>query len=537
MFNHEIFAVSLARAVDLVRAGGSTAQQKSALRAVHALTSVASAMIRVYQDILTVDDVGIPDTLPLIPLLIQRIRDHGVAEIAIARDAKPAELLALIRGLAAEPPAEGGARRLKHRLRDARSTAIMVIPLQLEEGTEEHRARSVTQAFEALDLEEAFELPAELPGGIRGMEFDLGFAGPEAAAIAVPAEPALPSTPEIEPLEPQIISADTPLGAALTRVARDPYGPGILDRLTDLSQEVQQALAENLIQPALHALAAAIAWEPEAPSGSPKNSYAIVLRRTLTRELLTKVAPFVTDPRLGPEAAKVMQRGHGDAAEVLLGLVATTEGMRERKAYMMALRGMPEGVAQVIHMLGHHQWFVVRNVADLMGELRIEEAVPDLADCLRHADARVRRSAAVALAKIGTPATAEPLRQVMKAGDRELRVLIAGSIGGRKARALAMPLVALAEQEQDLVVLAECYRALGRIGTPEAVQALVKAAQPGGLLVGRRPSGTRVAAVDGLRLAGGRPAAAALEALAADGDKPVRELARRALEELKARSD
>jgi hypothetical protein len=61
MFNHEIFAVSLARSVELARMGAATEQQKAALQAVHALTSIASAMVRVYQGMLTVDDVGIPD--------------------------------------------------------------------------------------------------------------------------------------------------------------------------------------------------------------------------------------------------------------------------------------------------------------------------------------------------------------------------------------------------------------------------------------------------------------------------------------------
>lgn len=203
---------------------------------------------------------------------------------------------------------------------------------------------------------------------------------------------------------------------------------------------------------------------------------------------------------------------------------------------MSVLRGMPEGLAQVVHMLGHPQWFVVRNVADLMGELRIEEAVPELSRCLGHGDARVRRAAAVALAKIGTKATVEPLRRVLKEGDRELRALIAGSIEGSKSRALAMPLVAFADQEQDPEVLRELYRALGRIGTSEAVQALAKAAQPGGLLVGRRTSGARLAAVEGLVLAGGESALVALRSLASDGDRAVRDLARSALEEISQRA-
>jgi HEAT repeat protein len=187
-------------------------------------------------------------------------------------------------------------------------------------------------------------------------------------------------------------------------------------------------------------------------------------------------------------------------------------------------------------MLQHDQWFVVRNVAEAMGVQRVEEAVPNLIKCLAHSDPRVRRAAAVALAKIGTPATVEPLRHVLKDGDRELRALIAGNITGHGARALAMPLVAFAEQEQEPDVLREYYRALGRIGTPDAIQALAKAAEPGGRLIGRRPLANRVAAVEGLRIAGGQAAVAALRNLARDGDKAVRELAARALEELKARA-
>jgi HEAT repeat protein len=224
-----------------------------------------------------------------------------------------------------------------------------------------------------------------------------------------------------------------------------------------------------------------------------------------------------------------MQRSKTDGAEVLLGLLATAETIRERKAYMAALREMPEGVAQVIHMLHHHQWFVVRNVAELMGESRIEESVPELGLLLTHQEPRVRRAAVVAMAKIGSATTVEPLRRALKEGTPEMRALIAGSIGGPEAKALAMPLVALAVAEENLDVLREYYRALGRIGTPEAVQALAKACEPGGRLVGRRPTAPRLAAVEGLRLATAPASAAALEKLTEDADKQVREAARRAL--------
>ena len=596
MFNHEIFAVSFGRALELTQSGAPVAERKTALSAVYALTSNASAMMRVYQDMLTVDDVGIPDSLPFVTGIIDRMRDHGVAEVAIGKGASAVELLALIRGLAADPRADGGIQKIKMRLRDAHSTAIMVIPLQSAEIDELHRNRSVTQAFEAEAIERAAagdiveEPPApapapaqadaefELPAMMNALDISLKRVSgerdswsevpkppappPQAPAPAprAPAAGAPPADLDVAPLDglttpgqhltgPVVMpGTDLPtlglpvgpakksLSASLAEVAREPYGARILDVLTELFLGIQEALEAKQVEPAVHAMAAMIAWEPEAPAGSPRNSYRIVLQRLLTREHLEQVAPYVSDPRLGPEAIKVMQRGGAEAAVVLLARLVAADELKDRRSLVTALRGIPEGLDQVVHVLEHQQWFVVRNVAEAMGVQRVEEAVPNLIKCLAHNDARVRRAAAIALAKIGSSATVEPLRRVLKDGDKELRALIASSIGGHTSRALAMPLVAFAEQEQEADVLREYYRALGRIGTPEAVQALAVAAEPGGRLLGRRPTANRVAAVDGLRIAGGAGAVTALQALARDGDKAVREQVARALEELKARA-
>jgi HEAT repeat protein len=75
--------------------------------------------------------------------------------------------------------------------------------------------------------------------------------------------------------------------------------------------------------------------------------------------------------------------------------------------------------------------------------------------------------------------------------------------------------------------------ALGRIGTPDAVQALIKVSQPAGRLFGRRPAALRVAAVEGLRLAATAAAVGTLEGLLGDGDRHVAGAAEDALRELK----
>jgi hypothetical protein len=564
MFNQEIYASAFGRAVTLMRERrGDRDQQKAALRALVALAELSAASFRLYEGVLSVDDVAMPETVPFLDTLVGRLQAHRVSELMIGRQSEPAELLALIRGLATDP--ETGPS-IKERLREVASKRVMVVLEQVDSG--ERRAASVTQAFEQAAIEEAAAAADAATAGVSGgapagpdalapeeaellRDWDAFASGervlpdlhvvltppPEAPAATAGAAEATAATPgeAAEPAPQLPVPTDTPLGAALASIVMDPYGRAILDRLTELAARVQEALREDQTDAALRALAIMIDLEPGAPEGTPRNSYSIVLKRTLTREVLAQVAQCLLNPAMMDAAAKVMRRSRGDGVEVLLGLLATAEGMRERKAFMAVLRTMEGGTDQVVHMLGHQQWFVVRNVAELVGEMRIEEAVEELGRLLGHADQRVRRAAAVSLARIGSVATVEPLRRALKEGAPEVRSLIAASIGGQHARPLAMPLVALAETEESADVQREYYRALGRIGTPEAIQALAKAAQPGGKLLGRRPAAARVGAIEGLRLAGG-PAAAALESLADDGDRTVRDAARRALDELRTRA-
>ena len=72
-------------------------------------------------------------------------------------------------------------------------------------------------------------------------------------------------------------------------------------------------------------------------------------------------------------------------------------------------------------------------------------------------------------------------------------------------------------------------RGLGRIGTPDALQALIKAVQPGGRFLNRKPAAPRLAAIEGLRAAANPAALGTLEGLAQDSDKEVRVAAERAL--------
>ena len=194
---------------------------------------------------------------------------------------------------------------------------------------------------------------------------------------------------------------------------------------------------------------------------------------------------------------------------------------------------MQDGTGAIVNRLNDENWFVVRNVAELCAEMSLEDAVPRLAVQIDHPDIRVRRAVAGALAKIGTPLAAEPLRKALHDSEPTVRLQAAQSLDGTKAKGLGMTLAVLLDEEQNSDVRRELHLALGRIGTPEAIQALVRSSKPGKGLFGRKPVAIRLAAVEGLALAGDPKAREALEELSADRDAQVREAARKVLGTLK----
>ena len=545
MFNPEIFAIAFSRAVALTRASPPNRDhQKAALRAIYALTSLASATVRLYDGVLSVDAAVVPAHVPSADLLAFQMEGHGVAELAIARGAGPAELLALLRALAADVGSYAEGDGVARRLADVGASGVAVLGARRDDAAPGARAPSVTQAFDLADIEALAEARDQgltdardqgpetvveepvpvvaIDGGPMGSEALQALVAELAGAIGGREASGLVVPPPPDPVQ-------APLEDALAAVTRDPYGEGVLGTLTRLAQEIAREFQAGRPQSAAEALAAAIGLEPGAPDGRVKESYVLAVRTMVTRDALRRVAALVAEPGRAPIALAVLLRGGADAAEVLVDLVAAAESVDDRRAYLGALCRLPQRTAAVSRMLATNQWNVVRDVAELVGELRLDDVVPALGKLLAHYEPQVRHTAVVALARIGTSATVELLRRTLTDGNRETRILVAGGIGGLHARALAMPLLSLAEHEPDAEVHAEYYRALGRIGSPEAVAALIAAAQPGGRLFGRRGAAPRIVAVEGLKAAGGPAARRALDALLRDGDPEVREAVGRAL--------
>jgi hypothetical protein len=489
MLNYDNFAITLGRAVETLRARPDALNEhKTALRALVALTRLGGVTLVREENGLVVEGEPIATTLPGISTLLAQMDAHDVTEIRIAQRATPAHLLHLLRGLAGGLGAFADGHGLSDRLRASGVTSVTVVTVPPAPAPGPPPP-SVTEALASEEIAAALA---------------------QATAASVPA----------------------PLAAAIADLALEPSHPDVLDRATEAAELVRAEMEAGRWSGALASAAELVRLESRLPEGSPRRSFAIVLNRLLTRSLLQTAATHSRDPDGGDGPRLVLQRGGSDATEILLERLVQAQTIGERRHYFDLLRTAGDGLRQVILMLGHPEWFAVRNVAELLGELRVTEAVAPLARTLHHPDARVRRAAALALARIGTAETLDHLAAVLRDADAELRAAVAGAIGGREMEGLAMPLVVAVEREEDPHVTVELYHALGRLGSAAALQALARGALPGGWRWWRRRLARRLAAIEGLKLAGGPSAIGTLETLLDDRDREVRRAAREALEDL-----
>ena len=233
--------------------------------------------------------------------------------------------------------------------------------------------------------------------------------------------------------------------------------------------------------------------------------------------------------------ASLLLRRAGDAgARALIARLAIAETIAARRRCFDALLDLGAGVAELVDALQHPQWYVVRNVAELLGALEAREAEAPLVQLLAHPDARVREAAAVALDRLATPAALDALRAVLtdeSATVRRLAVRAIAAPGGAPGRAAAARLIAAFDREADPDVRLEAVAALGRVGTFDAVQRLLRLA---GAREAHQGAAARVAALHALALARGDAADATLRALVDDREPAVRETARRLLATLAA---
>jgi HEAT repeat protein len=312
-------------------------------------------------------------------------------------------------------------------------------------------------------------------------------------------------------------SADMPSGGVL---------PSTRPGMSQLLLRCREAIERQDWEGALDAAVEIVESENDDPAGLAGSLHRIEFKRLMTRRNLALIARLARGERK-QEAITVLRRFGGEGTEVLMDLLVEAGNIGERRCYYSALIQMSEGTTVIVQHLDHPQWYVVRNAADLCGELALSEAIPALAKQTRHHDERVRKAVAEALGKIGTPVAMETLASMLNDPAQAVRLQAVAHLRGRRVRGMISPIGELLQREEDAAVQQEALLALGRIGTPEAVNLLRDWASGRGLLR-RRSMPTRLTAIRGLALAG--PGAVdALSSLQRDSSAEIRDAATAAL--------
>ena len=443
-------AVLMGRMLDLLKRAPERAADefKAALKSLLELAARRSLTVRLDGDTLTVEGVAVPADTPFVAVLASQMQAHGLAGIQVAHQATAIDLLHLVKALAPDLMAAGPDYSVEQRLRDSKVATVSVVSALVAEAVKDRRQVRVTEALASVGVAE----PPPSPDQRRMVSTATGGSRDTT-------------------LEQQLAQAAmlSPLIAAMD----DTVPPPVLQRrLETIQASITKAFDQKRMEQAIDGLAALVRREAKAASEQTRRAYALPLRWLLIERYMAQVVPYLLDQLYQADALAILRRAGKDGTRVVVQHLADAPTFAERRALLHAVRQLEEGIDVIADMLGHHQWFVVRNMADLAGDLKITEAVDALRRAVEHADSRVRKSAGIALAKIGTQSAAWGVVKVLRDPEADIRLAVAREITGEGLGGVVPTLTTAAETEQHPEALFEYYRALGRIGSAAAVQAL-----------------------------------------------------------------
>jgi HEAT repeat protein len=506
----------------MMNESGSVDEQKMSLRALVQASKLGPVAISAANLELRANDEVVPGALTGVSDVAARMTAHSVQAFTVAGGSKAPDLLGFARILAADATTNDGGAQVTQKLAALAAGSITLTTVPADPG---RLSTAVPVAPPAAAVE-----PPTVPSPIA------------AAPAPAPAAP-LPAEPKSTPKE----LTDGAAKLIQQLAARDVSLMNVADLLTALDkagkdEEANTKALDDLVTLAEHSarigkpkvvadvLAGVLARDSKLADGEVKSAFVMSLRRLSKPALLRAVAGMlIKNPERKQSNYDILKRTGEDGAEAVIEQVGQARTAEERAALIEVLEELPEAVSALIRMLGDSRWFVVRNAADLLGELVAVKAEDALVLLLRHTDDRVRRSATNALLKLGTPDAVKGVYEAVNDSSPEVRMQAAAAIATRKDGKTSATLIRAIDGEGDPDVQLAMIAALGKVATPEAVAKLVKMAAPEGRLFRKKDAGMRMAAVQALGDAATPAALNSLKELTSDKDKDVRDMATRVL--------
>jgi HEAT repeat protein len=301
--------------------------------------------------------------------------------------------------------------------------------------------------------------------------------------------------------------------------------------LEEIAFVAEQSSREGRTTDVADLFAAVLDRETAATDADIRRAYLMTARRLTKPTLLRPIATLViSEPGRAVQIERILQRCGQDGVDAVVDQYSGATSHVQRGAYREVLFRLESAKESLVKMLSDPRWHVVRQAADFLGEMGTPDAERPLAELLRHQDERVRRAATRALARIDSPFTMDALARAVTDDAPAVRLEAIAALAARKGPRAAATLAKAIDDEVDTEVQYSLVAALGRVGTPEGVHKLANAAAAAsGLFKSKKNSGLRVAAVMALGEARTPAALAALQGLANDREKEVRDAVARVL--------
>lgn len=461
-------------------------------------------------------DRGLTRDDPLLGTLLFRCLSHGVGAITVRQGAAPAELLTLASFLA-RPRSPGGGDPSRGTPTDALSdtpTSMSVIGVP--------PTRELLRSWSVLvtpgDAAAAHPLPASTPAaGTPAVTHDVRSDGAGDAPSSLPGEG----------------PAHTAALARLTAAHDDAAATKAVDTLVELVDQAEFRGEARVLE---YIAGQAVTRLHEVGGGGGRLALERLLRRLQHRsglELLARRLPFATDrtPLLA-----LLSRAGETAVDILVRRLVEVDDTAARRAYFDCIVQLDIASPALFDLVRDTRWYVVRNAVALLGEMGVEHADMAILPLLQHDDDRIRIAAARALVRLGTAKALQGLHAAIEDRSPEVRRIAAVSYGltpgtTGMVRPPAVRLAMALEKETDEDVALEMLAALGKLGSADAIQRLLRIALPqpqtGDFAEPPREAWLRIAALEALVKARGNAVMPHVEALIGDADQEVAQAAYR----------
>jgi HEAT repeat protein len=467
-------------------------EQKMSLRALATINKSGAVKLTAQEWRLLANDQPVPAALMGVQDVASQMAAHSIASIDVGAKTSAADLLALARILAAPAtPGDGGAQ-VRQTLATLGAKTIDIVTSAPIPVVVAHDAPTVVAAADASRVaRDAVTLLSQL------------------------------AAPDVSKLSHRDLLTSLDLEQNAHLCAK------VLDDLLLVAEHAMRAGKTAAVGEILHGI---VFRESRQSEGEVKRAYQAAIRRMSKPALLRAVATLIPKRPEGKQAyCEVLNRTGEEGADAVIEQITQAPTNEDRKALLEVFRELSHAVPALKRMLGDSRWFVVRNAADLLGEMAATDAESNLVALLKHSDERVRRAATNALLRLGTPDAMKGIYEAMSDTSPEVRIQATAALATKRDGKTSHTLIRAIEEEEDGDVQIAMIAALGRIATPDAVQKLIKMAEPEGRLFRKKSTLFRVAAVQALGEARTPAAFAALRDLTGDKDREVRETATRAL--------